>query len=165
MVSLGNFKSQSKYVSLNNYIEFGKCEALNTQGNFGLKETFGYGGTMKSNEGDPEIIVKITFKEKLSCTGIMIEGLDGETCPKKLKIFSGNFNIDFSDLDSIKATEELTVVSGKIISLKLAKYRNIDCLALFLSNEEADLLKINSIQIFGEGGENTDMSQVKNTNP
>jgi hypothetical protein len=34
-----------------------------------------------------------------------------------------------------------------------------------MKNSDAKLLKINSIQLYGSSGENTDMSQVKNTNP
>lgn len=155
----------SDAISKNNYIDFSKCEVLNSDGDFSVRETFGYGGITKSNKGDPELIFKITFTEKISLTGIMIEALDSECVPKTIKLYPNNSNIDFSDIDTIKATEELTVTSGKIMKLKLAKYRNIDCLSIFMSNEDADLLKIYNIQVYGAFGENTDMSQVKNTNP
>lgn len=158
-------KTSNSYVSLNNIIEFGKCEALNAQGNFSVKETFGYGGTTKSNEGDPELIFSITFKEKASITGIMIEAFDSDCAPTEIRLYSQKKTIDFSDIDDTPATETLKVTSGKILGLKLAKYKNIDNLALFMKNDNAKLLKINNIQLYGSSGENTDMSQVKNTNP
>ena len=158
-------KINSTYVSLNSLIDFGKCEALNAQGNFSLKETFGYGGTTKSNEGDPELIFNITFKEKTSLTGIMIESHDKECAPTEIKLYSQKKTLDFSDIEDSPATETLKVTSGKLLGLKLAKYKNIDNLGLFMKNSDAKLLKINSIQLYGSSGENTDMSQVKNTNP
>lgn len=157
--------SKDSFVSLNSMIEFGKCQALNTEGNFSVKETFGCGGALKSNEGDPEMMFLITFKEKLSMTGVMVEALDSDKAPKTLKLYAGKNNIDFSDLDNLKPTEEIKLESGKVHSLKLAKYRNIDSVALFMTNEEAQSIKVNNIQLFGTGGENVDFSQVKNVNP
>lgn len=158
-------KETKSFVSVNNSIEFGKCEALNAQGNFGVKETFGFGGTTKSNEGDPELIFLVIFKEKISLTGILIESPDSDSAPKELKLYSGKATIDFSDIDNSAPTESLTVKPGKILNLKLAKYRNIDCLSIFLRNEDAKLIKVNNIQLYGANCENIDMSQIKNTNP
>ena len=155
-------QKKEEYSSLNSMIEFGKCEALNSQGDFGVKETFGYGGTTKSNEGDPELIFLVTFKEKLSLTGIMIESPEEGFAPKDLYLFAGKDKIDFSDIDSITPTETFKITPSKIMSLKMAKYRQIDCLAIYMKNEESDMIKVNNIQLYGSGGENTDMTQMKN---
>lgn len=151
--------------SIVNQIDFGKTEALNVQGNFSLRESFGCGGSIKSNEGDPEILLHIIFKQKISIVGICIESNDNSLAPKQIQMFSGKSNIDFSDIGSVNPTEILDFIDGKTIPLKKAKYKNIDGLSVFLSNEDAKYLKINNIILLGEEGETTDMSQMKNTNP
>lgn len=151
--------------SITNQIDFGKTEALNVQGNFSLRESFGCGGSIKSNEGDPEILLHIIFKQKVSIVGICIESNENSFAPKQIQMFAGKNNIDFSDIGSVNPTEILDFTSGKTISLKKAKYKNIDSLSIFLSNEDAKYLNISNIYLLGEDGETTDMSQMKNTNP
>lgn len=162
MKSFGN--GTKSLVSINSAIDFSKCEALNIQGD-SVKEVFGYGGIIKSNKSDPEIIVLITFKEKVSLTGFMIESTDTETAPSIIEMYAGKNNLDFSDIGSIPSTEKFKCVVGKQVDLKIAKYRNIDHLAVYMSNPEAEMLKILNIQLYGISSENTDFSQVKNTNP
>lgn len=158
--------TKSSSVSINNQIEFGKCEALNAQNPDDIKSIFGFGGVIKSNKGEPELIISITFKEKVSLTGIMIEAFNENSQPSEIQLFSNKNNVGFSDIGVIPPTEAFSSFScGKGYNLKLAKYRGIDSLVLYISNPTADLVEVNNIQILGAGSENTDMSLMKQTNP
>ena len=158
--------TSTKLVSINELIEFGKCEALNAQNSDDIKSVFGFGGCIKSNKDEPEIIISITFREKVNIVGLMIETFGDDTKPSDVQLFSNKTNIGFSDIGVVPATESITSFSvGKQYPLKLAKYRGIDTLTLYISNSTNEIIEINNIQIYGQGAENTDMSQMKNTNP
>lgn len=155
-----------KLTSINNLIEFGKCEALNTENPDDLKSIFGSGGLIKSNKGDPEVIITIHFKEKVNITGLLIDSFSDKSKPTDVQLFSNKVNIGFSDIGSIPSTETISsYLVGKQYPLKIAKYRGIDMMTIYISNQKDDCLDINSIVIYGSSSENTDMSQMKNTNP
>ena len=63
----------TNYKTLETYIQYDKCEGLNIEGYESIKEVFGFGGLVKSNKNDPEIIININFKEKINISGIMLE--------------------------------------------------------------------------------------------
>ena len=157
--------STNKFVSINSIIEFGKCEALNAQNNEDIKSVF-CGGSIKSNKGDPEMILTITFKEKVCITCILLESSNNDNSPTSIKLYANKSNLDFGDVGTIASTEDLKgYVSGKQYPLKIAKYRNLDTLAIYVSNDQGDIVELNNIIIYGNTAENTDMSQMKNTNP
>lgn len=60
--------------SVNNKISFNECTALNVEGGDSVREVFGFGGTVKSNKGDPDVLVFVKFKEGVNISGIRIEG-------------------------------------------------------------------------------------------
>jgi hypothetical protein len=61
-------------INLNNIISFSESEGLNIEGTSGIKEVFGFGGTIVSFSGDPEILLNIRFRELVNINAIMIEG-------------------------------------------------------------------------------------------
>lgn len=161
-----SFGSSKKLVSVNSLIEFGKCEALNSQSPETVKEAFGFGGSIKSNKDDPEIIVVVTFKEKVSLTGLLIESYNDGNQPNTVQLFPNKTSISFSDIGVVPSTETFkNYTSGKQYPLKIAKYRNIDTLVLYIANESGSIVEVNNITLYGTSAENTDMSQMKNTNP
>lgn len=160
-----NLSSNKCFQSINNVIEFGKCEALNSENNESLKYLFS-GGSIKSNKGDPEMILSITFKEKVSLTCILLESSNKDNVPSCIKLYANKSNLDFGDIDSVPFTEELKkYTSGKQYPLKIAKFRNLDTLSIYVSNNSGDIVELNNLIIYGTTAENTDMSQMKNTNP
>ena len=158
-------EKSSKMTSIIGVIDFGKSEALNAESD-SIKQAFGCGGSIKSNPDEPEIIIHITFKEKVNITGINLECHNSGNAPTEVHLFSNKTNIGFSDIGSVPSTETLSKFTvGKIYSLKIAKYRNIDTLVLYVSNPSGSVVELTNIDIFGVTAENTDMSQMKNTNP
>jgi len=60
--------------SVNSVISFSESEGLNIEGTDGIKDAFGFGGTIKSFSDDPEILINISFRDLVNLTGVMIEG-------------------------------------------------------------------------------------------
>lgn len=118
--------------SVNSYISSNECTALNVEGYESVKEVFGSGGTIKSNKGDPELIIYVKFKEKVNISGILIESsMDTEKRPAIVKIYANKTSLDFADVETEPATEVININSsniGKSIGLKIAKFRNISTL-------------------------------------
>jgi hypothetical protein len=118
--------------SINSSISLNECTGLNIEGSSGLvKEVFGFGGTVKSNKGDPEIIITIKFKENVNISGILIEGsMEDSTHPTNIQLFANNSSLDFSDIGNVPSTESLKFEHSKKLNLKIAKFRSVSTLTV-----------------------------------
>lgn len=115
-------------IPLNSSISLSACSGLNIIGDQNVQGIFGGGSPVISEEGDPDIIIIVKFKEKVSLTHILIEGgMDKDKFPAKVKLFAGIDDLDFSDADSVPATEtfDLNGNLGKQLSVRIPKYRNL----------------------------------------
>jgi hypothetical protein len=124
-------------ICLNSNLALAECTGLNIEGSDSTREVFGNGGTVKSNAGDPELIVIAKFLSPVNISGIRISGgMDSSKNPETIALYVNNSSLSFSDLDGVKATETFNVSDklGKNISLKVAKFRNVHTLAVNLSN-------------------------------
>jgi len=117
--------------SINSLISMNDCTGLNIEGEEAVREIFGHGGTLKSNKGDPEVILIIKFRDNVNISGIRIEGsMNKSQLPSRMELFVNNNTVDFSDIGSINSTESLKVENGKTQSLKIAKFRNVSNLSV-----------------------------------
>ena len=128
--------SQSKS-DLFGQIQFNQCSALNVEGNsntLNIKGLFTGSSYIKSNIDDPELIIFIKFMEKVSLTGIKLEsGMERDNHPQTVKLYSNNNNLDFADVESLAPSETISINDnnyGTLFNLKLAKFKNIDELAV-----------------------------------
>jgi hypothetical protein len=119
--------------SLVSNLALNECAGLNIEGTDSVREIFGSGGTVKSNKGDPEIIIIVKFLSPVNISGIKFEGgMNKDTHPESASLYVNNNSLSFSDIDSIKPTEALMIADklGKNIPLKIAKFRNVQTLAV-----------------------------------
>jgi hypothetical protein len=125
--------ANNKPVSLHNKISFGECSGLNIDGGEEVKGVLGLGGRIQSNSGEPELILFIKFKEQVNISGIQIDCYDKDFSPEIIKLYSNVANLDFSDVQELSATETLNLNNnlGKILQLKMAKFRSIQNLAVY----------------------------------
>ena len=84
--------------------------------------------------------------------------------PELVKIFCNSGNIDFSDAEDLKGTEEINLENnfGKEIPVKIAKFTNVDNISFYFKSDTANFIQINNIKIFGcpKGG-NINFSEMK----
>jgi hypothetical protein len=120
--------------SLNSFISLNDCTGLNVEGSEEIREAFGFGGIIKSNKNDPEVIILVKFKENVNISGIRIDGpMEEEKRPSVLQLFTNNSSIDFGDIGSLPSTESVKLEAsnfGKCINLKIAKFRNTTTLTV-----------------------------------
>jgi hypothetical protein len=120
-------------ISLNSNLKLNECTGLNIEGNDAVREIFGSGGTVKSNQNDPELIIIVKFLSPVNISGIKFNGgMDNSKNPETVSLYVNNSSLSFSDLDGLKATETLIISDkiGKNIQLKIAKFRNVQTLAV-----------------------------------
>jgi len=158
--------SINKNQEITKFVSYSECSGLNIEGDGNVSGLFGNGVPVKSNEGDPEIIINVKFKVKVNITHILIESsMDKNSAPEKVKIFTNSSNLDFADAEENPATETIKLNDenlGKKISVKIPKFKNVSELCLFFINEELDYIKINSIRFYGSLGEvNIDFGEMK----
>jgi hypothetical protein len=132
--NVNSLTSNNKPTSLHNKISFGECSGLNIDGGEDVRGILGLGGRIQSNSGEPELILFIKFKEQVNITGIQIDCFDKDFSPEIIKLYSNVVNLDFSDVQELSATESLNLNNnlGKILQLKLAKFRSVQNLAVKL---------------------------------
>ena len=158
--------SINKNQEITKFVSNSECSGLNLEGDGEVSGLFGNGVPVKSNSGDPEIIINVKFKVKVNITHILIESsMDKNSAPEKVKIFTNSSNLDFADAEENPATETINLSEenlGKKISVKIPKFKNVSELCLFFINEEADYIKINGIRFYGSLGEvNIDFGEMK----
>lgn len=127
-----NNQAQNQPVALHNKISFGECSGLNIDGGEDVKGILGLGGKITSNEGEPELILFVKFKEQVNISGMQIETFDKDFLPSRIKLYSNVSNLDFADVEEITPTESINLDKnfGKIINLKIAKFRSVQNLAV-----------------------------------
>ena len=117
--------------AVNSFISLNDCNGLNVAGTEAVKEIFGFGGTLKSQKGDPEVILFVKFRNNVNLSGILIEGsMTEDTAPSQMQIFVNKNSLDFSDIGSVSPTENINLISnlGKIVNLKIAKFKSVSSL-------------------------------------
>lgn len=152
-------------LDLNKFISKDKCTGLNVDGDPKINGLFGGGIPVKSYEDDPELIINVFFNEKVNISHILFEtGMNKNNAPEFVKIFSQCGNLDFSDAEDLKGTEEINLNDnfGKKIALKIAKFTNVDNVSFFFKSDSADFIQINSIQFYGSSkGHAIDFAEMK----
>ena len=93
-------------ICLNNALSLDQCSALNTEDPDTLKAVLSSTSVIKSNEEDPQILITVKFHQNVNITHIQIEsGKNKDVLPSNLKMFTGRDDLDFDDVQDMKATE------------------------------------------------------------
>ena len=161
---------------LNEFLSLNECSGLNIQGDNGVTSVFGGGSPIECQSGDPEMIIVVKFREKVSLTQILIEsGMNEEKHPAVLKLFANIDDLDFADAEAFPATETIKLEGnfGKNIKLNVPRFRNVSelcvniqililLLQLFFQNEEAEQIQVNNIRFLGsKGSGKVDFGEMK----
>lgn len=150
---------------LNEFLSLNECSGLNIQGDNGVTSVFGGGSPIECQSGDPEMIIVVKFREKVSLTQILIEsGMNEEKHPAVLKLFANIDDLDFADAEALPPTETIKLEGnfGKNIKLNVPRFRNVSELCLFFQNEEAEQIQVNNIRFLGsKGSGKVDFGEMK----
>ena len=143
------------YECLNQYLSLNECSALNVDGSEPITGILTSSSTIFSNADDPQILITLRFDQNVNITQILVEsGSNKEIAPNELKVFVGREDLDFDDVADMNPTEkfDLSKNLGKLMRVNIPRFRNVNLMTLFLSNNDAEKIQINSIKLYGEGG-------------
>ena len=146
---------QKQSVLLNGLVAKNESGGLNIEGEADISSLFDKNGiSIKSNSGDATLITYIKFKERANILNLQINGVSKETNPSLVKCYINRIDIDFSDVNDIKPTQQfdLTKEINKQMKVNIPKWRNVTELTLYFENEEADYLEIKGIEFYGTAG-------------
>ena len=151
-------KNKNKEINLFSLILKDESTGLNIEGNNDISGILkGVESPIKSNKGEPEILIYVKFSHLVNMTKILIDSKpkEEENKPDILKLFSNSSNMDFSDAETNSPTE-VVKLEGKFntkISLNAAKFRKLSELVLYFTKEESEFIQLDSIQFYGTLGD------------
>ena len=158
---------QKQSVLLNGLVAKNESGGLNIEGEADISSLFDKNEiSIKSNSGDATLITYIKFKERANILNLQINGVSKETNPSLVKCYINRIDIDFSDVNDIKPTQQfdLTKEINKQMKVNIPKWKGVSEVTLYFENEEADYLEIKSIQFFGSpGNHNVNIGELKKT--
>ncbi|KAL0490412.1 hypothetical protein AKO1_003228 [Acrasis kona] len=125
--------------------------------------------TYVESANDEQLLITLTFKNKVHIRAIAFQAPNEETCPQTIKIFANKTGMDFDDVNDCAPTETFTLdqeqaadKSGKFVNVKITKFRNISSLTIFVQdNYGADTTKLSAIKLIGQTVEGTNMGNLK----
>ncbi|XP_028796114.1 PITH domain-containing protein 1 [Neltuma alba] len=149
--------------SLYKHIDLSKVSALNEATPGSVKSVFkaweqrldSSGDHLKSNEGDPELLVFIPFTSDVKIKSICIIGGPDGTGPSKMRAFINREGIDFSDAQSMQVVQEWDLVENTQGVLeyqtRYSKFQSVANITLhFPGNFGGDTTEIQYIGFKGE---------------
>ena len=116
-------------ICLNKVLSLNQCSALNTEDPETLKAVLSSTSVIKSIEEEPQILITVKFHQNVNITHIQIEsGKNKDILPSNLKIFTGRDDLDFDDVQDMKATEtfELSKNFEKPIRVNIPRFKNVN---------------------------------------
>jgi len=137
---------------------------LNEDPEHPVQNIFNEGASFLQSDADHQLILNIPFKQPTGITGLRLWSED-EAAPALLKLFINNETFGFDDAEASAALEEIHLsqddsLQGTPIPLKLAKFRNVHSLQIFVEeNHGANVSRIRRLEILGQkekdGGSDT----------
>lgn len=119
---------------------------------------------------DPELLIKFAFRAPVKLSGILLRGMDAETCPKEVQIFMNKPDLDFQSAEEEKPAQTLELTPKEcntggeggpntafMVELDKLTFRQVHQLEILVkqNNGEGDITKISTMEFFGTTVENS----------
>ena len=122
------------------YIDNGRVYCLNEETTGSAQQLFRpraeklrWDNTVRSQDGDPELLVFVPFISPVKLTAICVIGGGGGSTPNKVRLFS-NKGLTFEDVQSADATQEFELLenpSGELeFSTRVSRFQSVNTLSL-----------------------------------
>jgi hypothetical protein len=127
-------------------------------------------GAVLRSDADPQMLLTVGFVQHCRVAAVAIKAPAGPTAPRALVFYVNRRNMDFSAVESVDATCEMTLEAadlqaGKAVQLPATKFGNVKDITVFVrDNCGADITEISRLTFIGAPLINTDMSQFKAVN-
>lgn len=156
-------------------IDFRNVECLNSKPGKGFENVLKQGyreddGLVLESDTDEQVLIHIPFQQPVRLSGLLIRSITKEpgTAPKRVKLFVNNNVIGFAE--AMESTpvyaldlEEDQLSGEKTIMLPTVKFRNVNCLSIFVETnvDDKDMTTIQKIIILGQEGQKFDVAKIQ----
>ncbi|EFC50217.1 DUF862/DUF1000 domain-containing protein [Naegleria gruberi] len=167
-------ENQNIFTSVNNIVNMKSIECLNQKKPNIVQNIFELSDRkFLESDVDEQLIIRIPFISNVDITCLIIKCLDRLKCPREILVFTNKngVSIDFDNVDSNEPTQVIEMdpeqcVKEVAIPLKIAKFKNISVLTLFVTNNfGANTTQINNLNIIGRSGMSVDLTKLSNNCP
>lgn len=153
-------------------IDFRNVECLNSKPGKGFANVLKQGyreddGLVLESDTDEQILIHIPFQFAVKISGILVRSTEAGR-PKRVKLFVNNNVIGFSEAMESKAVYEFDLAEQQLsgenpIALPTVKFRNVNCLSIFVESniDEEDTTTIQKIVLLGEQGQKFDVASIQ----
>lgn len=157
---------------LSTCIDFRNVECLNSKPGKGFENVLKQGyreddGLILESDTDEQILIHIPFQFAVRISGILIRST-GAGRPRRVKLFVNNNVIGFSEAMESTPIHALDLMddqlSGeKTIALPTVKFRNVNCLSIFVEEnmEDEQVTTLQKIIILGQQGQTFDVASIQ----
>ena len=155
-------------------IDFRNVECLNSKPGKGFENVLKQGyreddGLVLESDTDEQVLIHIPFQQPVRLSGLLIRSTkEPGTAPKRVKLFVNNNVIGFAE--AMESTpvyaldlEEDQLSGEKTIMLPTVKFRNVNCLSIFVETnvDDKDMTTIQKIIILGQEGQKFDVAKIQ----
>jgi len=158
-------------VDLEDKIDWAKCEALNKTNQSSLQNVLKQGlrdqeMLLLESDADEQLLLSIVFKSRVKLHSMTISGPSDGRAPKEIALLANRPNLDFNDVESMQATQELEWTEeqlGQRRELKFVSFQAVDQLTVFVRSNQGDAESsvLTSLQFWGASVHTTNMGDFK----
>jgi hypothetical protein len=122
-------------------------------------------GSVLQSNADEQLIIQLSFRQKVTLTGIEYEVENGsDSCPKIIKLYLNKTNLDFSSIENEKCIETHRLSKyGQTQKHNLSRsWQNTDTITFFVEkNHGAEFTSLVQLKIFGKPVECLNVKDIR----
>ncbi|KAG2374417.1 hypothetical protein C9374_010701 [Naegleria lovaniensis] len=172
-VKMEKYENENIYTSLNNIVNMSAIECLNQRKPNIVQNMFEMSDKKYlESDADEQLIIRIPFKTPVNITAIILKATNKLKCPREILLFTKTgMIVDFDNAESVEPTQVIEIdpdaaVNGVAIPLKIVKFKNVNMLQLFVSNNYGDNTTIiNHLNIIGKPVATVDLNKLQQNAP
>lgn len=160
-------------IDLTHYVSVAKCSVLNNDSATSVDTVLAGSGMLRSDaDCDEQLLLYVEFTEKVKLRHLAVRAdsedeAKGATGPATVKLFANAPQMDFSDAESRKPSQELALreadLKGDRVDLKFVVFQSVQSVTVFVETNQgdSDVTFLNRVQFFGMPIEGTNMRELK----
>lgn len=166
-------KFRADMIDLVEVIDHGHVECLNEEVDLPFANALKKGyredaGLVCASDADEQLLVNIPFSQVVKLHSLTIAGDasdGGKHAPRTIHLYANRPSMGFSDTESMKPTQTITLASADEATVDLAfvKFQNVNTLTVFFADNlgDEDVTRVSKLAVFGNTVHTTNMSELK----
>ncbi|KAJ2082262.1 hypothetical protein H4R24_001708 [Coemansia sp. RSA 988] len=145
-----------------------QSECLNQNDDHPMNNIFVDDDKVLESDVDEQMVLRISFNQPIKLHSIMLKApLD--KAPKNIKIYANRTDVEFDDVDTAEATQEIVMTKGiyedgkGVVNLRYVRFQNINNITLFVADNLGDeeVTAISQLAFIGTAVNSANMSDIR----